>query len=64
MKLPFAQKIYIRPDWREVQKGPANWIFQTGGRSPSTWPGDTTNRSGSASCLRTPMCRSPGCRSS
>ena len=22
MKLPFAQKIYIRPDWRDIQKRP------------------------------------------
>ena len=64
INIPFTQKIYIRPNWREVQKRPANSIFPIGGRSRLTSPNATTSASDSASCWRIPIIPSPGCLSS
>jgi hypothetical protein len=54
IKLPFAQKIYIRPNWRDVQKQPGRLDFPGGGKLRSIWHDVTTSALVFASCWRIP----------
>jgi hypothetical protein len=64
VKIPLTQKIYIRPNWRDVQKNPGRLEFPTGGKSPSIWRNGITSGSAFALCWRTRIFHSRECRSS